>query len=294
MLMKIFAADIGGTKIKVCIANEFGEISETNEIDTESNLGGKQIINKIMKEIEKHKDLDAIGISTAGQVDPEEGKIIYANKNIPNYTGTKIKEIIEKKFNIPVKVENDVNAAALGELYFGTAKSMENFLCLTYGTGIGGAIVQNADIYRGESGIAGEFGHIVRGMNHFSGDNKITFYEDVASTTALIKKALQIDKQCVSGKELFKRIAKGNDKLQQVLNDWMDEVAMGIISLVHIFNPRVVVIGGGIMEQQIVVDTVSDIVSAYIMDSFAKVEIKKAKLGNQAGLLGAVSLHVAG
>src|SRR5699024_11944563 len=121
--------------------DEHGHIQEPNEFDTESQLGGYHIIQKVMDEIAIHKNLDDVGISTAGQVNSEKGSIIYANKNIPEYTGLPIKNIIENRFKIPVKVEKEENAAELGELIFEVAKGYNDFLCLTNVTGIGGAVI---------------------------------------------------------------------------------------------------------------------------------------------------------
>ena len=87
----------------------------------------------------------------------KEGYIRYANENIPGYTGMRIRDILEEEFHVPVAVENDVNAAAIGEGRFGAGKDMEDFLCITYGTGVGGAVVIGKEIYRGDSFSAGEF-----------------------------------------------------------------------------------------------------------------------------------------
>src|SRR5699024_11323044 len=94
--LKIFAADIGGTKVKTCISDEYGHIQETNEFDTESHLGGYHIIQKVREEIAIHQNLDARGMNTAGQVNSEKGSVMYANKKITEYTGIRIKKIIKK------------------------------------------------------------------------------------------------------------------------------------------------------------------------------------------------------
>ncbi|MEK4425342.1 ROK family protein [Solibacillus sp. FSL K6-1523] len=291
--MKILAADIGGTSIKVGISNKEGRIELFQEFDTESKKGGKYLVEKLIKIMSEFEGFDAIGISTAGQVDSREGSIIYANDNIPNYTGTQLKMILENHFKVPVKVENDVYAAALGEQKFGVAKDFNDFLCLTYGTGIGGAIVMNSKIYRGHNGLAAMCGHII---THPFGNpcncSKAGCYETYASTTALIKKAREIHPDVMNGRMFFERLAKGDKSLESILNDWVEEVALGLTSLIHIFNPPAIIIGGGVMEQETVVNIVSSKVLELTMECFSDVKIMKASLGNKAGLLGAVSLHL--
>lgn len=293
MGMRIVAVDIGGTNTKMCICDEQGNIEDFKEYATESDLGGPHVIARLLVKIAEYDDFDAIAISTAGQVNAEEGFIVYANENIPSYTGMKIREIVTNHFHKPVMVENDVNSAALGEAFYGAAQNFNDFLCLTFGTGIGGAIVINRQIYKGANGVAAEFGHIL--THPLSEMNKVgglPYYEKYASTTALVKLAQQADPECVNGKVLFDKIHQGDDNLNLILHAWVDEVSVGLASIIHIFNPAAIVIGGGVMEQDYLVKLVEEHTRTLIMESFWGVEIVKASLGNKAGLLGASSLFL--
>lgn len=289
--MKIFVADIGGTNIKYGIVNHTNQIDSFSEEPTNSHEGGQRIIERMINIIYQFKDLDAIAISTAGQVDAEKGNIIYANDNIPYYTGMEIKRTLEQEFNLPTYVENDVNAAALGELKYGAAKDSQSFICLTYGTGIGGSIIINEKVYRGFDGLAGEFGHmIIHPDGRKCNCGKYGCYEQYGSTTALMREAQKIDDRITNGKELFEKINDGQAELEEVLNNWMLEIAYGLTSIIHIFNPKLIVLGGGIMENEDVVIRIKKYVDQLVMDSFKGVQLKSAQLGNQAGLFGAASL----
>lgn len=293
MGMKILAADIGGTKTKMGICDEQGNIHQFIEYSTEAQLGGPHLMEKLILKMKEYEDFDAIAISTAGQVNAEEGYISYANANIPNYTGMKIREILENVFHKPVKVENDVNAAALGETHFGAASSYNDFICLTFGTGIGGSIVINRQIYRGANGSAAEFGHIFTHSLSRTGDNvRQSYYESFASTTALVRMANEVDPEVVDGKVFFDKIGIGNEQLDQILECWITEVSSGLASLIHIFNPAAIIVGGGVMERETLVELVEKQTKDLIMASFANVKILKASLGNKAGLLGAASLFL--
>ncbi|WP_210469818.1 ROK family protein [Sporosarcina sp. 6E9] len=291
--MNVLAIDIGGTSVKLCMADEKGTVTQFKEIESGASKGGPFLVENLIEVIsENYTGFEAIGISTAGQVNSEEGSIIFANENFPNYTGMNLKEIFGEKFNVPVKIENDVNAASLGEKHFGAGQRFDDFLCLTYGTGIGGAIVINSEVYKGANGSAAEVGHIVAHQGGIKCNcGCFGCYEMYGSTTALVRNALEVNAEYVNGRKIFEGLAKGDEQLEKVLQDWVLEVSYGLVSLTHIFNPPAIIIGGGVMEQERLVELVRTKVKELIIDSFSDVEILKAELGNKAGLLGAASLH---
>lgn len=283
--MYVLVFDIGGTSIKHGICED-GQLSRVMETPTDAGLGARHIMNTIISLIKNESGYDAIGISTAGQVDPNTGSIIYANSNIPEYTGTQIRRELSELFHVPVIVENDVNSAAIGEGVYGAGAEFDDFLCLTYGTGVGGAIVQNRSIYRGSSFSAGEFGAIVthgskkkKGADAFEG-----CYERYASTSALVNRAKQLDSCLDSGRAIFEHLDR--EDVQMLLEDWCDEILLGLSSLIHIFNPSCIVLGGGIMAQPYLLERLRQKLTDYIMPSFQHVALVPASLGNKAGLYG--------
>ena len=287
--MKILVFDIGGTSIKYGYCAD-GTMLEVKEVPTEAEKGGRHIMDTLITLIRQQENYDAIGISTTGQVNADEGYIIYSSSNVPNYTGICIREELEHAFHVPVVVENDVNSAAIGEAVFGAGRHYSDFLCLTYGTGIGGAIVQNRQIYHGCSFSAAEFGAIVTHAEEKC--NQRDFwdgcYERYASTTALVKKAKAYDPRLDSGKKIFENIDDPN--VMAILDKWVDEIMFGLASLTHIFNPPCIILGGGIMTEPLILEKIRSKINTYIMPSFSHVDIHSAELGNAAGLLGVFHL----
>lgn len=284
--MRAAVVDIGGTSIKSGIW-EAGQIRDVREEDTNASLGGERVMQTVLKILDRYEDFQAVGISTAGQVDVDKGTILYANENIPGYTGMKIRERIEEKFHVPTAVQNDVNSAAVGEAHYGAGKGTPDFLCLTYGTGVGGAVVMNGEVYTGSGYSAGEFGGMVTHPEHrdprtdmFSG-----CYERYASTTALVQRVSACFPELRNGREIFARMEV--PEVREQIDQWIEEIVYGLATLVHIFNPALAVLGGGIMEQEYVIRKVQASLHEHIMPSFRNVRVVQAGLGNKAGMLGA-------
>lgn len=287
--MKNLVFDIGGTAIKYGICED-DQLIHVNEVPTNAMMGGRHVMDTLkglIHTLSEKTTFDAIGVSTAGQVDAANGSIIYANPNIPDYTGTQIRKELEKLYHVPVAVENDVNAAAIGEAIYGAGRDYPHFLCLTYGTGIGGAIIKDKKIYHGSSFSAGEFGAIVTHgtAKILGGDFFDGCYERYASTTALVHAAASYDASITNGKQVFEKI--DDEQIQGILNRWITEIVLGLTTLIHIFNPACIILGGGIMSQPCILEKIKEKLPQSIMPSFGHVEIKIAALGNTAGLLGA-------
>ena len=280
--MNILAIDIGGTMIKYGLVSSDGEILSTDKIETEAEKGLENILNKIDNIFKKYKENNPVGIAVSGtgQINGMIGKVIGGNPIIPNWIGTNLVKILEEKYNLPAVLENDVNCVALGEKWIGAGKNLKNFICLTIGTGIGGGIILNNQLFRGENFVAGEFGHILIKKGEF---------EQFASTTALIRLVKEKTGKILNGKEIFDLEKKEIVEYQEVISEWIENLTDGLSSIVYCFNPANIILGGGVIEQgEPLINRIKNSLFKKIGLQFKeKLNIIQAKLGNNAGMIGA-------
>lgn len=293
--MKIVGIDIGGTMIKYGLISVDGEISAGGEIPTEAEKGIENLFQKIfgMIEVYPKEELLGIAVSGTGQIDGNIGKVIGGNDIIPGWIGTDLVKMLEKKFSLPAVLENDVNCAALGEKWLGAGKEKKDFVCVTIGTGIGGGIVVNDDILRGDTCVAGEFGHIQIVKNgHECMCGKKGCYERYASTTALVRMVKEKTGFKLNGKEIFTRERAGEPIFKEIVEEWIDYLTDGLSTITYIFNPSLIIIGGGITKQgDYLLNRVNKNLASKIGVNYRKnLSIRFAELGNNAGILGAVYL----
>ena len=280
--------DIGGTSIKYGIFTlRKGQpvFVMQNEISSDARvLKGPGILQRVETLIAKamqQQDIEGIAISTAGMVDAEKGCIQYANDNIPEYTGLAFKQLLEARFHMPCWVENDVNAAALGETVFGAGRGAAHALMLTIGTGIGGAVVIDHTIYHGYSGSAGEIGYMWVKDRHF---------QDIASTTALIQHVeAKTQAADLNGKIICARAKRGDAVCMQAIKELCSHIAIGVSSCACLLNPQIIILGGGIMTQK---ELFAPLMEAYLKqymneEIYAHTQLAFAQLGNRAGMAGA-------
>ena len=280
--MNILAIDIGGTMIKYGLVSSDGKILSTDKIKTESSKGLNNILNKIDNIFKRYKENNPVGIAVSGtgQINGMIGKVIGGNPIIPNWIGTNLVKILEEKYNLPAVLENDVNCVALGEKWIGAGKDLSNFICLTIGTGIGGGIILNNQLFRGENFVAGEFGHILIKKGEF---------EQFASTTALIRLVKERTGKTLNGKEIFDLEKKEIVEYQEVISEWIENLTDGLSSIVYCFNPANMILGGGVIEQgEPLINRIKNSLFKKIGPQFKeKLNIIQAKLGNNAGMIGA-------
>ena len=280
--MNILAIDIGGTMVKYGLISSDGEILSTDKIETEAEKGLENILNKIDNIFKRYKENNPVGIAVSGtgQINGIIGKVIGGNPIIPNWIGTNLVKILEKKYNLPAVLENDVNCVALGEKWIGAGKDLSNFICLTIGTGIGGGIILNNQLFRGENFVAGEFGHILIKKGEF---------EQFASTTALIRLVKERTEKTLNGKEIFDLEKKEIVEYQEVISEWIENLTDGLSSIVYCFNPANIILGGGVIGQgEPLINRIKNSLFKKIGSQFKeKLNIIQAKLGNNAGMIGA-------
>ncbi|MCL2874109.1 MAG: ROK family protein [Defluviitaleaceae bacterium] len=314
--MKRIGIDLGGTNISIGVISENCEISSKLVIPVkQAATGGKQskeiiddiisgMLNLLKAEGLTYADIDLIGIGVPGIVNADSGVIIYTPnlelKNVP------IKEIIEIKTKISVKISNDANCAALGEVLAGSAKGAENVILLTLGTGVGAGIIIDGKIYSGCYSAGGEIGHAVIAVDgRRCGCGRNGCFEAYASATALAKDALEtlrcypnsflieicensLDK--INGKMIFEAAASGDECAQVVVSRYIKYLGEGVITIVNIFRPEKIVLGGGIADAgDFLIKSVNEYIKDKCMggDLLPVPPIVKAVLGNDAGVIGA-------
>lgn len=275
--MNFLCFDIGGTKLKYGLLNNDYLILEKKEKDSNAYLGGAHILKLILEIIAEHKntELAGIAISTAGVVDHLSGKIIYANDIIPDYTGLDLKHEINKKTKLPVSVENDVNCFALSHIL----DTNEDFLMVTIGTGIGGAIVINQEIYHGKNNSAGEFGQMLLGNKKF---------EVKASITALINKANEYGLNVKNGLEVFALYDNYNQLASKAVNYFYKNLSIGLINLSYIFNVSKIILGGGITNRKDFLKELNLRIFKIADQAYFKSQIEVSKSTSDGGMIGAL------
>lgn len=307
--------DLGGTKILIALVNkQTGEILHHVKKKTKKQKGPENIMKKMIEGIEELleesrisvEEISSIGIGAAGQIDRKNGILIGA----PNLDcfNLNIKNILEKHFNLPVYLGNDVEIAAIGEMKFGSGKGCKDFVCIFVGTGVGSCIVKNGAIIYGATGTAGEIGHIIVDLNGrqcaCGAHGCLEAYASRSAIETRIEGALKKGrKSCIQdylepGKSITssmiqKSIEREDELVLQCVTEASEYLSGGIASIINFINPELVILGGGLIEavDYFYQKTIKKARSKSLPVPAEKIKFTKAMLGDYSGVTGAAFLE---
>jgi glucokinase len=306
--------DLGGSKILTAVVNRQGEILSHDERTTPAAEGYGVVMQSVVESSQRVleegvatiSDICAIGIGVAGISNPEAG-LLFSSPNLPGWRHIPLRDVMEEKLGRKTFVMNDANAAALGELYFGAARGTRNFIYITLSTGIGGGIVIDGRIYTGAIGAAGEVGHMT-----IDDDGPICncgnkgCWETLASGTALAKEARRrieegggsLILECADGDvekvtaEVVHRAARQGDGLaKELIARTGYYVGVGLANLINIFNPELIVIGGGLANigDMLLKPALKVASERAYKEPFQAARFAFAELGRNSGVVGAAA-----
>lgn len=303
--------DVGGTKIAGGVVDDDGKVLATarRESPATDTDAIENEIEDLIAELRGSHDIEGVGVGAAGFVDVQRSTVLFA----PNlaWRDEHLKQDLEARLDLPVVIENDANAAAWGEFTFGAGADVDDFMLVTVGTGVGGGIVLNGVLHRGAFGVAAEIGHLrVVPSGLICGCGNRGCWEQYASGSALVREARELagqgsliakslldraggDVEGITG-PLITEAARDGDAfaIEQLaaLGKWLGE---GIATLTAVLDPAVVVIGGGVSDAG---DLLLEPIRSHFRSNLTgrnyrpELEIRKAELGNTAGMIGAADL----
>lgn len=288
--------DIGGTKIFSCVASLTNTQVLIENYEFVSSHGPDSVVNQIVEGIYKLvpqtliDKIKGIGIGIPGIVN--NGVVIWA-PNLKNFKNVPLAKKVTSKIHTPVYIENDVDCAAIGEYYFGSAKGTKNCVFISIGTGIGCGIIVDGKLYRGSHNVAGAIGWNILGKEGMKCQYKNCGHlEEVVSGSALDRIAKKKFGENATSKTIFELYRKKESQAVQIVEEFLLYLSMEIANIISFFDPEVVVIGGGVGENKdVFFPKISQIVKKYVQPYIAnKVKIVPSMLGNKAGLYGAMWL----
>ena len=312
-MKKVLAFDLGGTKFAFGVVAENGEVIGSDKIETLAKQGPEQAIQRVnlaaqslLKKLNiKTEELIGIGIASPGPLDIAKG-CVDGSPNLPGWTGYSIEDGLSSFFNLPARIDNDANAAALGEYKFGAGKNKKNMVYITVSTGIGGGVIVDGRLMRGANGNAAELGHLTLNINGPAcpcGANGC--FEMYASGTAIARRtreAIQTGTQSqilnlagsiedITTYHILEALQKNDALAQKIWNETTEYLGRGLAVVINTFNPELIVVGGGVTAAgDLLFKPVREKALRYAFPRLAAVcSIVPAGLGSNVGVVGAAA-----
>ena len=297
----VLGVDLGGTNIKLGLVDAAGKLISKSTLPTAAFLSHpKKLIDGLLQSFEQliqknylqKNDIQGIGIGLPGLVDTQKG-IARFLPNLPGWKNVALKNIIEKKIGIPTFIDNDVNLMTLGEWKFGAGQGFSNIVCMTLGTGVGGGLILNNELYRGEGFSAGEVGHIPLNEEgpicNCGGKGCLERY---VGNKYLLEKVRKLFKKDISLEEVNHLASQGNRMALRFWQETATYIGLGLVGVVNLLNPQRIIIGGGISNaSKHLFPVIEETIKSRAMNIPSRmVKIQKAKLGDESGIMGAYVL----
>ena len=303
----VLALDIGGTRFRTALVDRHQKIVKRTTGETRPEEGPTRGLDRIVRQAKALASPDewervlAVGIAIASPVHTKGG-VLCAPPNLPGWDQLPLRDLIQERLNRPAFFDNDANLAAMGEHLLGAGKGVDHFIYITISTGIGGGIITNGRLLQGSQGLAGELGHLtVNRHGHLDRCGNLGCVEAHASGTSIARIA-QLRMQAgerspllqasdnLTAEEVFLAAAQGDALAQSVVETAAEDLGAALVSLLHLFNPQLIVIGGGVgvNQWQSLSPHVEQYLSRHAMAQFrAGVRFTMSALGDDAGLQGA-------
>ncbi len=307
--------DLGGTNIVSAVVTLSGKILAKDKRPTEAFRGQDTVLKNIRDSIHSAiaqsgvqvKQLMAVGVGSPGPLNTTRG-VIYETPNLPFKKGLAIRSLLQKHFPCPVFLENDANAAAWGEKWVGAAKSCDDVICLTLGTGVGGGIILDGKLWRGKDDSAAELGHMILfpgGVRCNCGNQGCL--ESYASATATARRAREAvqsgqktvltrlsqgDPAKITSALVYQGILQGDKLSKKIMEDTGKYLGIVIGTLLNILNPQIVVLSGGMISAgRWLFDPIRETAKKHCWAvAFKRARIVPARLGDDAGVIGAAGV----
>jgi glucokinase len=300
--MNFLGVDIGGTKIAVGVVNAAGSVVASKRVSTPAAEGGEAVLSAAVnasRELlaEAGVAVNAIGIGAGGQIDSDNGLIVSATDLLPGWAGQPVVKTFSDVFQLPVKIDNDVNALAVGEHKFGSSVGLKSACFIALGTGVGGALVLDGQVLHGAHWSAGEFGHLIVDMSESAridaGGHKGTL-EAYASGSGLVATWRNItgETTAISAVEIAEEAkADAGGAAALALGQTGRYLGFGLVSIVSMFDPDIIVVGGGLAEiGDMLLDNARTALLERALDGAASCPVVIGTLGLDGSIIGAAAL----
>lgn len=287
--------DLGGTNIKSGVVSQRGELLFSAVTPTPAQAGREALLQRVKDIVSdclgeaRARNLApaALGVATAGWVDAVTGEVVYASDNLPGWTGTPLGAVLQAAFGLPVAVENDANAMAIGERYFGAARGVDDFLCITLGTGVGCGVYAGGQLQRGAHALANALGHVPLerdGLPCTCG--KRGCLEVYANAAALVRYA-----GGGSAPEIISAAHQGDAPARQALRTYAEHLVRGCVPALHLLDPALLVLGGGVTENNslLLAEVEAELARQLLQPAQRRLAVRAAQLGYFGGVIGAAA-----